>query len=390
MDRRKFLVGLGSASVGGSALIGSGAFSRVEAQRSVTIEVAEDPDAYLGMDKCHIGGSDTPNSSYAHLDEYGHLKIYMDDNNPTIGNTDLGEGINSDSRTWFDNVFQLCNQGKEDVCVYIEDHEDWPYYDGDERRVEFYPGSFRDGSLIGEENQILLPLGECVCIGIRTTSKGLSEGDKLLENLDNKIRIIADVDGECIVEEPECADLSAEFLCLEGTEEPTSHVFTVTNVGDAATNFGWAILNSPDEANDATRPIGANANSEPVFDRDASAPLRGIVWWEDECDEDEVAALTRDNWTADDSLMTTEDIVDIPGTSSQSRYDEVKAIEDFEDLEAAFDDTQLPSGFTSMSELIPAGAFITEIDYSLLQAESDWSRNELLNNNECPEGVEFG
>ena len=79
MDRRKFLVGLGSASVGGSALVGSGAFSRVDAQRAVTIQVAEDPDAYLGMDKCSIDGSETPNSSYASLDDDGHLRILMND-----------------------------------------------------------------------------------------------------------------------------------------------------------------------------------------------------------------------------------------------------------------------------------------------------------------------
>ncbi|MEF8814169.1 MAG: twin-arginine translocation signal domain-containing protein, partial [Halovenus sp.] len=56
MNRRKFLVGVGSAAAAGSAVLGSGAFTRVEAQRSVTVQVAEDPNAYLGMDKCSIGG----------------------------------------------------------------------------------------------------------------------------------------------------------------------------------------------------------------------------------------------------------------------------------------------------------------------------------------------
>ncbi|MEF8900809.1 MAG: twin-arginine translocation signal domain-containing protein [Halovenus sp.] len=52
MNRRKFLVGVGSAAAAGSAVLGSGAFTRVEAQRSVTVQVAEDPNAYLGMDTC--------------------------------------------------------------------------------------------------------------------------------------------------------------------------------------------------------------------------------------------------------------------------------------------------------------------------------------------------
>ena len=206
MDRRKFLVGLGSASVGGSALIGSGAFSRVESQRSVTIQVAEDPDAYLGMDKCRIDGSETPNSSYSSLDDDGHLRILMNDENPTIGDTDLGDGINSDSRMWVDNVFQLCNQGKEDVCVWIEDHDDWPEapdaYDN-ERRVDFYLGGNRDRSIVGEDKAIGLPLGECVCVGLKTNSKDLSEDDELLDELDNEIRIVADVDGLCFFDEEE-------------------------------------------------------------------------------------------------------------------------------------------------------------------------------------------
>ena len=208
MKRRTFLIGTGSAAIGGSALLGSGAFSRVESQRSVTIQVAEDPDAYLGMDKCSIDGSETPNSSYAHLDEKGHLEILMNPENPTIPESPLGEGINSDSRMWVDNVFQLCNQGKEDVCVYIEDDDDWPRapeeYD-EERRVDFYLGADREGTIVGEDNEFLLELGECVCVGLKTNSKSLSEGDELLEALDNEIRIVADVEGNCLEPEfPEC------------------------------------------------------------------------------------------------------------------------------------------------------------------------------------------
>ena len=205
MKRRNFLVGAGAASIGGSAILGSGAFSRIESQRSVTIQVAEDPDAYLGMDKCSIDGSETPNSSYAWLDDHGHLEILMNEENPTTDGT-LGEGINSDSRMWVDNIFQLCNQGKEDACVWIEDHDDWPEapdeYDN-ERRVDFYLGGDRDGTIVGEDNAVGLELGECICIGLKTNSKGLSEGEKLLDELDNEIRIVADVGEECTTPPPE-------------------------------------------------------------------------------------------------------------------------------------------------------------------------------------------
>ncbi|MFW5905312.1 MAG: hypothetical protein ACOCUO_00520 [archaeon] len=211
MDRRKFLLGIGASAVGGSALIGTGAFSRVEAQRSVTIQVAEDPEAYLGLDKC-----DTPNGSYAHLDGDGHLAILMDPTNPhhTGDKTPdgLGAGINSNSDTWFDNVFQICNQGKEAACVWIEDHEDWPYVTGDEeeRRVEFYLGADDEDSIIGEGNAFDLDVGDCVCVGIRTRSHGLSEDDELLDDLDNEITLVADVDGDCL--EVPCVDRSTLYF----------------------------------------------------------------------------------------------------------------------------------------------------------------------------------
>lgn len=215
MKRRKFLLGVGSAAAAGSALIGSGAFSRVEADRSVTIQVAEDPNAYLGMDKCRIDGSETPNSSFAHLDDLGHLKIVMDPENPTRDETPLGKGVNSDSTSWFHNVFQLCNQGKEDACVWIEDDEDWPTVgdaangvdgvDPEDRRVDFYLGADDSQSIIGKENAIGIPLGECRCIGIKTRTYGLNARDapKLLEDLDNEIQINADVNANCTTEPPE-------------------------------------------------------------------------------------------------------------------------------------------------------------------------------------------
>lgn len=238
MQRRKFLVGVGAATAGGAALIGTGAFSRIESQRAVTIEVAEDPDAYLGLDKC-----DTPNGSYAHLDEHGHLQLLMNPENPhhtgDLEPSNLGAGINSDSQTWFDNVFQICNQGKEAACIHIEDSEDWPRvvdddfpdddyseYDGD-RRVDFYLGDDDSASIIGEANAFSLDLGECVCIGLKTNSKGLSDGDELLSVLENEITIVADVDGDCFddpspVECEECSFDTSVTTSSEVTVESTN------------------------------------------------------------------------------------------------------------------------------------------------------------------------
>ena len=196
MERRKFLLGVSGTAIGGGALLGSGAFTRIESQRAVTIEVAEDPDAYLGLDGC----PDSPNSSYTEIDEKGHLAVEMSSENPT---DDRGYGINSDSRSYFDDVFQICNQGKQPVCVWIED-DDWPRYDETgERRVEFYVGEsvgaddlndLGDKRITSADNGVTLGVGDCVCVGVAVVSKGLEEGDRVLDELDDEIVIHADAD----------------------------------------------------------------------------------------------------------------------------------------------------------------------------------------------------
>jgi hypothetical protein len=108
MKRRNFLIGAGGIAIGGSALLGSGAFSRVESERAVSVQVANDANAYLG-----IKGLDTPNSNnYFSYDEQGHAQLDIADQ--AEGG---GEGINSNSQTWFDGLFELCNQGKAPVTL---------------------------------------------------------------------------------------------------------------------------------------------------------------------------------------------------------------------------------------------------------------------------------
>ncbi|WP_254809020.1 DUF1102 domain-containing protein [Natronosalvus amylolyticus] len=231
MERRKFLIGVGGSSLGASAIIGSGAFTRIESQRRVKIEVAEDPDAYLGLDGC----PDSDNSSYTEIDDSGHLAVEMSPENENSDN-DLGSGINSDSFTWFDNVFQICNQGKQDVCVWIDatvreaiqKKQDEDYEDED--IVDFYLGGNREQSLVGEENGILLPVGECICVGIATVTKGLDAGDQLLE--DDEIVINADADAECdseIVDNGRTAISFAAF-CSSTPPTPTADNITISNI----------------------------------------------------------------------------------------------------------------------------------------------------------------
>ncbi len=234
MERRKFLAGVGATSIGGSAILGSGAFSRVESQRGVTIQVAEDPDAYLGLDKC--GGDDpTPNGSYAHLDGNGHLELLLNDDNPHHPEDDLGAGVNSNSTTWFDRVFQICNQGKKDVCVWIADDTGWPTvgdgeYEG-ERRVDFYYEDDDGQSIVGFDNHVELELGKCFCVGLRTRTHGLSDGEELLDALENQITIIADT--ECPEVPPDDPPEKPDCVTCPQEDDPSRlQQLTLKNAGD--------------------------------------------------------------------------------------------------------------------------------------------------------------
>ncbi len=241
MKRRTFIAGVGGSSIGASALIGSGAFSRIESQRRVKIEVAEDPHAYLGLDGC----PDSPNSSYTNIDESGHLEVEMSPENENADN-DLGEGVNSDSRTWFDNVFQICNQGKTEICVWIGDDDDWPRvdddafdedysdYDGD-RRVDFYLGDNDDRSIVGAENAYPIAVGECVCIGIKTNTKGLEEGDQLLDVFDDEIVIHADE--ECPEDVPGEARGETAWALKRDTEADENRLNSLQNIN----RWGWYV-----------------------------------------------------------------------------------------------------------------------------------------------------
>lgn len=191
MDRRKFLVGVGGASIGGSALVGSGAFTQTASQRQVTIDIAHDRDAYVGLDRCE----NSPNNSYIEFDD-GHLGINMSPENPTGAG---GEGVNSDSLSHFDEVFEICNQGKQKACFWIDadiaTEHSLPLVDFYLRDVEFDNGSTDYWSLLGEEGAIGLYPGECVCVGVRTYTKMLSAGDQLVE--DEEVVITADAEIDC-------------------------------------------------------------------------------------------------------------------------------------------------------------------------------------------------
>ena len=363
MQRRTFLIGTGSAAIGGSALLGSGAFSRVESDRAVTIQVAEDEHAYLGLQGC----PDSPNQSYTGDDGKGHLTVDMTPENPTDAG---GIGVNSDSTSWFHSTFQVCNQGKEGACIYIEDDDDWPVVPEDnpnagERRVDFYVEDNPDVSIIGEENAIPLPVGECICIGILTRTYSLSEEDRLLEALDDEVTIIADVDLDC-GPEALCPDLSGEYECTTYDQENgmwirTGTRFRVFNDGPVPAVFDIAVADAPSAWREGLT-VGANSSRSVISD--ASVPQNAIIAWDapEECRE----IIERPTWGEYKDIVGVENLTDwyesfgtgdAPGDAPEDLDDElIVEVSGIPEVDVDADETVGPDSeidgelFPSMSE----------------------------------------
>lgn len=111
MNRRQYVASLGVLVGGGAAAVGTGAFSSVEAERDVAITVAEDAGAYLGIQPV-----DGPNGNYVDTTGSDALALNLTGDNDNIGNGLAGgEGLNTNAVTSMADVFEVRNQGTQEV-----------------------------------------------------------------------------------------------------------------------------------------------------------------------------------------------------------------------------------------------------------------------------------
>lgn len=113
MQRRKFVVGMGALASGAAATVGSGAFSSVEAERSLTVQIADDSDAYLQF-STDLGDSPDNNYEYAEINDDGELEVEFAENDAG------GLGVNPNAVTIFKDVFSIKNRGTENMEISVE------------------------------------------------------------------------------------------------------------------------------------------------------------------------------------------------------------------------------------------------------------------------------
>lgn len=135
MQRRKFLIGMGALTAGSAAAMGTGAFSAVQAHRSVSVEVADDADAYLSL---------TEESHYAQVNGDGTLSLDFTSDNATA---EGGQGVNQNATSMFIHVFSIHNQGTRTVGIQI-DNDDLNDALGDaSNHMHFFVGEQGGGTL---------------------------------------------------------------------------------------------------------------------------------------------------------------------------------------------------------------------------------------------------
>lgn len=198
MKRRNLLATVGLAASGGIA-VGTGAFSSAEAERTVSVEIASDSDAYLGFTT--RTGLDDVNGQYAEV-QAGLIEF---DINDVLDDGD-GQGPGSKSVYTMDNVFGVENRGTEDTFFEVE-FENTGNLDG----LGFYAGENDENLLDGDENVAKIPVGEEADMGlfIDTSEKGVELGeDRLIEDI--TAVITASEDGD------EDADNVVEDITIDG------------------------------------------------------------------------------------------------------------------------------------------------------------------------------
>ena len=174
MERRKFVVGLGALATGTAAATGTGALSATEAERSLTVQIADDDSAYLTFDT-DLGTSPDNNYEYASIEE-GEMEI-------AFGSNDAGgDGVNPNSVNYFDDVFQLKNRGTEPLTVWVELGGGLGNY------LDVYPIAGNDGrdtSLVGEDNAYVGPnatgVGSKLRVGIMIDTTDVDSENEALE-----------------------------------------------------------------------------------------------------------------------------------------------------------------------------------------------------------------
>ncbi|MFC7073453.1 thermonuclease family protein [Halovenus rubra] len=154
MKRRTLIIGLG-ATAGAGTLLGSGAFSTASAERQISVQVADDANAFVSLTPGDENGEYTDTSGDA-------LVI-------SISDGDIGAGV--DTEYTFDGIVEIGNQGTD--SKYIWTGVSSAAFDDD----SLYMYADDPNTPLSDAAAVELAAGESVSVGLYLDTTGLESGD---------------------------------------------------------------------------------------------------------------------------------------------------------------------------------------------------------------------
>jgi hypothetical protein len=200
MDRRKFLIGMGSLAAGSAAAVGTGAFSQASLNdRPVNVSVVNDAEGFLAL-----SAEEVQNGEYAEVNENGKLEIHLNSEvslDQELGFGKSGTGLNTDSVYYIDSIFAVYNASQNEGLDYgidwsgLDHPDNFEFYwmgrvDGPEDRPDIDRNG-DDGNYVRDAGIGGTPSGsyESFGLGIKTPAKLDDEWET------GTVRIFGDFDG---------------------------------------------------------------------------------------------------------------------------------------------------------------------------------------------------
>lgn len=177
MKRRNLLAAIG-VTAAGSAAVGTGAFTSVEADRTVNVTIADEDEALLALEP-----TDDPNSEIARPSTSKRNRLVLDFDD-SVGDGSRGPGTNSVYN--FDRIFEIRNQGTQPTFLRSEFPET-----ADIESVEFYVEESDEYPIDGKEAVAKIGAGDSAKIGVTMDTDGIDvergEGNTDINNFTAEI-----------------------------------------------------------------------------------------------------------------------------------------------------------------------------------------------------------
>ena len=201
MKRRNVLIGFGALAAGSGALVGSGAFTQVEASRNVNLDTTGDADALLQIE---------PNEDYS-----GDQDRYTDIDGDGLVELDTEE-LNRNSRTRFDELLEVTNNGSQTAAFFVDDDIGL----GDGEALDFAESG---RSIVGEReeepdddtavNKVTIDAGESVTVDVIVDLLNNDDDD-----LPEEVLFVADTTSDAGADDTGAVEAGSEAVIVETGE----------------------------------------------------------------------------------------------------------------------------------------------------------------------------